>query len=91
MALGVYDDINEKLDELCETIQGKTKSILKGYKSYPLLEDDNPIKFLEDLKMCLESYRKKLKSPDWDNVDNQVQVLVDLIETTIYKLFALNK
>lgn len=86
MALGVYDDISGKLDELCETIQGKTKSILKGYKSYPLLEDDNPIKFLEDLKMCLESYRKKLKSPDWDNVDNQVQVLVEIIEKTIYKL-----
>lgn len=86
VALGVYDDISEKLDELCETIQGKTKSILKGYKTYPLLEDDNPIKFLEDLKMCLESYRKKLKSPDWDNIDNQVQVLVDVIETVIYKL-----
>lgn len=86
MALGVYDEITSKLDELAETIQGKTKSILKGYKAYPFVEDDSPIKFLEDLKICLESYRKKLKSPDWDNVDNQVQVLVEIIEKTIYKL-----
>jgi len=86
VALGVYDDISGKLDELCETIQGKTKSILKGYKSYPFLEDDNPIKFLEDLKMCLESYRKKLKSPEYDNIDNQVQTIVDVVESVIYKL-----
>lgn len=86
MALGIYDEVTSKLDELAETIQGKTKSILKGYKPYPFVEDDNPIKFLEDLKMCLESYRKKLKSPEYDNIDNQVQTIVDLIESCIYKL-----
>ena len=86
MALGIYTDITSKVDELAETIQGKTKSILKGYKAYPFVEDESPIKFLEDLKMCLESYRKKLKTPEYDNIDNQVQVLVEIIESCIYKL-----
>lgn len=80
-----YDDILDKTDELAETIQGKTKSLLKGYKSYPFVEDNNPIKFLTELKMCLEEYRVKLKT-DWDNIDNQIQTIIDTIESTIYKL-----
>lgn len=86
VALGVYDEIGDKLDELAETIQGKTKTILKGYKVYPYLEDNNPIKFLEDLNYCLETYRVNLKTPSWDNINNQVQVIQDLIQVAIYKL-----
>jgi len=86
IALGVYSEIEDKLDELTETIQGKTKTILKGYKTYLFLEDDNPIKFLEGLNSCLESYRTNLKTPSWDNVNNQIQVIQDLIQITIYKL-----
>ena len=87
IALGeIYDSILDKADTLAETIQGKNKAILKGYKSYPFVEDNNPIKFLTDTKMCLEEYRVKLKSPVYDNIDNQVQTIVDDIESAIYKL-----
>lgn len=85
----LYSGIADKTDELAETLQGKTKSILKGYKSYPFVEDGNPIKFLDELKICLESYRKKLKSPEYDNIDNQVQVIIDSIEQSQYKLIFL--
>jgi len=86
VALGVYREIEDKLDELAETIQGKTKSILKGYKVYPYLEDSNPVKFLEELNTCLETYRIKLETPLWDNINNQIQVIQDLIQVAIYKL-----
>ncbi len=82
----IYDELLDKIDTLAETIQGKNKAILKGYKSYPFLEDGNPIKFIEDLKYCLEIYRTKLKSPSWDNINNQIQTLVDSLEQTQYKL-----
>lgn len=81
-----YEEISSQLDSLVETIQGKTKSLLKGYKTYPFIEDNNPIKFSEEIISCLESYRSKLKSPKWDNIDNQIQTLVDTLEQVIYKI-----
>ena len=86
VALEVYKEIGDKLDGLAKTIQGKKKASLRGYKSYPYLEDDNPIKFLEELNYCLESYRVKLKTPLADNINSQIQLIQDSIQVTLYKL-----
>lgn len=82
-----YNGILDLTDAYIETIQGKLGMILTGYKTYPLLEDNNPIKFLSQLKADIETYRiNVLNKKEFNNIDNQCQVIVDLIESTIYKL-----
>lgn len=82
-----YDGILDLTDAYIETIQGKLGMILTGYKTYPLLEDNNPIKFLSQLKIDIENYRiNTLNKKEYNNIDNQMQVIVDLIESTLYKL-----
>lgn len=82
-----YDEILDLTDAYIETIQGKLGMILTGYKTYPLLEDNNPIKFLSQLKIDIENYRiNVLNKKEYNNLDNQCQVIVDLIESTLYKL-----
>lgn len=82
-----YNGILDLTDAYIETIQGKLGMILTGYKTYPLLEDNNPIKFLSQLKADIENYRiNTLNKKEYNNIDNQMQVIVDLIESTLYKL-----
>lgn len=86
-----YDGILDLIDSFIETIQGKLGIVLTGYKTYSILEDNNPIKFLTQLKIDVESYRiNSLNKKEFNNIDNQCQVMVDLIETTLYKLKFLN-
>lgn len=82
-----YDGILGLIDSYCETIQGKLGIILTGYKNYLFKEDNNPIQFLTQLKSDIEDYRINiLNKKEFNNLDNQCQVIVDLIESTIYKL-----
>ena len=82
-----YEEILNLTDSYIETIQGKLGTILTGYKTYSLLEDNNPVKFLSQLKEDIESYRiNVLNKKELNNIDNQCQVIVDLIESSIYKL-----
>lgn len=82
-----YTDIVDKIDEFVEVIQGKLGKKLTGYKSFPYLEDNGPIGFLTTLKNDVEQYRLTvLNKKEFNNLDNQMQVIVDLIEQTLYKL-----
>jgi len=80
-----YKEIVELGDELVETYQGKMKTRVKGYKSYPIADDIDPAKYLESLKAEVERYRKTLDFP-MDNINNQFQLVIDLIESTLYFL-----
>lgn len=85
---GFYTDIVDSLDEFIETVQGKTEALLMDYTSYPFTNFESPegvIKFLKELSTKLENYRLSLPK-SWDNINNQVQVIQDSIERTIYKL-----
>ena len=82
---GFYKDITGITDTLIETYQGKIKGRVKGYKSYPIVDDVDPVKYLESLKMEVEKYRKTLDF-SMDNINNQLQIVIDLIESTLYFL-----
>lgn len=79
-----YNGVLDFADSIAEALQGK-EGILKGYKSEPFVENNTPIPFLEDLKRVLEAYRTSLPT-NYANIDNEVQSLITLVDTTIYKL-----
>lgn len=82
-----YTAIVDKIDEYVETTQGKFSTLLKGYKTYPYVEDGSEIKYFEGLKSDLEIYRStQLNKKELANLDNQIQTIQDLVEQTIYKL-----
>jgi hypothetical protein len=84
-----YSGIVDLIDGLVESYQGKYE-ILKGYKSYDIEEykgTDSTIKYLKDLcdkvmklkKCCEDSY-----------IQNQIDEVCELINSTLYKLRFLN-
>jgi DNA-binding ferritin-like protein len=83
-----YSNLSGYIDSLVETIQGKKLKILKGYSAKSLKDfasKEVVIKELDMLKETLESYRVSLPK-NWANIDNQIQVIIDDIEQTTYKL-----
>lgn len=83
-----YNKISDSIDNVAEIIQGKTCEIIKGYCSMEFkdfVSIEQIIYYLKVLKNDTLSYMSSLDS-SWCNIDNQLQSIVDLIETTIYKL-----
>ncbi len=86
---GYYDEIIELVDGLVESYQGKY-GILKGYSNYSILEynDKNQvITYFEALYAKVEELRKDI--PD-SYIQNQIDTVIELIESTLYKLKYLN-
>jgi len=86
MALnGYYDGIGDIIDGLVESYQGKY-GILKGYKSYDLVEyksTESTIKYLKDLFGKVENLRDCCKD---SYIQNQIDNVCELINSTLYKL-----
>lgn len=83
-----YSDIEDLIDTLIETTQGKELNIIKDYMSFPIQNYESRescISYFQSLKNNIENVRKSL-SFDYDNINNQLQMIVDLLEKTIYKL-----
>jgi len=84
-----YDEIIELVDGLVESYQGKY-GVLKGYSNYGILEytDKNQvITYFEALvsKVCA------LRDSVTDSyLQNQIDTVLELIESTLYKLKCLN-
>lgn len=87
MALGeYYKEIIELTDQFAEAYQGKYK-IITGYTEDYHVESD-PVKYLEKIKKYVEQYRKKL--PQDTELQNIIDEIADLINSTLYKLRFLN-
>lgn len=82
----LYNNVLDKADTIIETLQGKLGSNIRGYKSYPYLEDDSVESYIKDCISYLEGYRNSLPKPKFDNIDNQIQTLIDDLEQTLYLL-----
>jgi hypothetical protein len=86
MALnGYYDGIGDIIDGLVESYQGKY-GILKGYKSYDIVEyksTESTIKYLKDLCGKVENLRDCCKD---SYIQNQIDNVCELINSTLYKL-----
>lgn len=86
MALNAYyDGIGGIIDGLVESYQGKY-GIIKGYKSYNLMEyksTEMTIKYLKDTCSKIEKLRTCCKD---SYIQNQIDTACELINSTLYKL-----
>jgi hypothetical protein len=84
-ALGkYYEDIVEATDALVELIQGRY-GIVRGYTSPATFkEDDGTVSYFEALLKYIDLNRASL--PQDGNIQNQLEVVIDLVNSTLYKL-----
>jgi hypothetical protein len=81
---GYYEDIVDLIDGLVESYQGRY-GILRGYKmAGTIKEDGNAPMYFEGLCKFVETIRTQL--PQDSYIQNQIDEVVDLIESTKYKL-----
>lgn len=79
-----YEGIIPLVDALTEGFQGRY-GILRGYKmANNIKEDNNPVMYFEGLSKFVETIRTQI--PQDSYIQNQVDTVVDLIESTKYKL-----
>ena len=79
-----YDKIVKKIDGLVESIQGRN-GIIRGYNlEFAVREDNKPLIYFQALVKYVEAVRQRL--PQDSYVQNQIDEIVDLLETTKYKL-----
>jgi len=86
MALNVYyDGIIPLIDALVESYQGKY-GIIKGYSNFNLMEYNNGQQVIAYLEALNKSVCDVYDSISDTNIKNQLDVITDLIRSTIYKL-----
>ena len=87
-ALGAYyDEIVDLADGLVESFQGKY-GIQKGYTSPASFKEDGQfVSYFEALAMYVETIRTKI--PQDSYIQNEIDTVVKLIQTTKYKLINL--
>jgi len=79
-----YEEIIELADGLVESYQGRY-GILRGYKmENAIKEDDNPVMYFDALSKFVEAIRTKV--PQDSYIQNEIDNVVGLIESTKYKL-----
>lgn len=79
-----YDEIVDHFDGLVESFQGRY-GIQRGYTSPASFKEDGQfVTYFEALSKYVETIRTKI--PQDSYIQNQVDEVVDLIETTKYKL-----
>lgn len=79
-----YDGIVDLFDGLVESYQGRY-GILRGYTGTPSYKEDGQfMNYFEALAKYVETIRTKV--PQDSYIQNQIDEVVDLIESTKYKL-----
>jgi len=79
-----YEGIVPLIDMIAEGIQGRY-GIITGYRMPEAIREDNNAKiYFEGLSKFVEMMRKEI--PQDSYIQNQVDTVVDLIESTKYKL-----
>jgi hypothetical protein len=86
MALGAfYTELEELTDALAEIIQGKY-GLLTGYSANYDLPPTDPIAYLEQVSGYIEASRRSSWFPQDTNIQNEVDTIVSLVDSTLYKL-----
>ena len=85
IALGdYYDSIGDLADGLVESFQGRY-GIVRGFKPFSAFkEDNNPVPYFEALRKYVEVNRYNFTQDTY--IQNQIDEVTALIETTLYKL-----
>lgn len=82
----LYDSVLDATDTLAETLQGKLGYRLTKYQSYPFKDNEDVASCIKEHLKYMSEYRAKLSKPEWNNIDNQLQVLQDTLEQSLYLL-----
>ncbi len=80
-----YDSIGDLFDGLVESYQGKY-GIIESYKSYDIVSyksTESTVKYLQDLCKKIESLRDCCED---SYIQNQIDTVCELINSTLYKL-----
>ncbi len=79
-----YDAIVDRIDGIAESYQGRY-GIITGYKMPEAIREDNNARmYFDGLAKFVETIRKQI--PQDSYIQNQIDEVVDLIESTKYKL-----
>jgi flagellar biosynthesis/type III secretory pathway chaperone len=84
-----YDEIVELVDGLIESYQGKY-GIIREYVSFPLLnytDKNQVVAYFEQLNQIIEQLRQ---DNDDSYIQNQIDGIVELVQSTLYKLKCLS-
>lgn len=85
IALGVfYDEISDLVDSFVEAFQGKYGLLTKYTADFELA--DAPIPYLEYLKAEVETKRRAANFPQDSELQNEIDNIANLINSTLYKL-----
>lgn len=85
IALGAYyDEIVDLVDSVAEAIQGCYGEIITGYPSMFANVNSEPLDYLKSLQVFVSDSRSNL--PQESNIQNEIDNVATLIDSTIYKL-----
>jgi hypothetical protein len=86
MALGAYyDEVSDLVDGFVEAFQGKY-GLLTNYKADYELPATEPVAYLTYLKDEVETLRRMQGFPQDSELQNEVDTIANLINSTLYKL-----
>lgn len=86
MALGTYyDEVSDLVDGFVEAFQGKYGLLTKYKAEYELPESD-PVDYLIYLKDEVATLRRMPDFPQDSELQNEVDTIANLINSTLYKL-----
>jgi hypothetical protein len=86
MALGAYyDEVSDLIDGFVEAFQGKY-GLLTNYKADYQLPATEPVAYLTYLKDEVETLRRMQGFPQDSELQNEVDTIANLINSTLYKL-----
>lgn len=80
-----YSTIVDLADGLAEAYQGKY-DLIKGYSTYGYKEDGNPLSCMQECLNYVNENRYTIFKKEDTNIQNDIDTIVSLIESTIYKL-----
>lgn len=84
-----YDNIIDLVDGLVESYQGKY-GILKGYSNYSVLEYKDKAQVINYFESLVDKVSKLRTSIKDSYIQNQIDNVIELLESTLYKLKFLN-
>lgn len=86
MALGAYyDEVGDLVDGFVEAFQGKYGLLTKYKAEYELPESD-PVDYMIYLKDEVATLRRMPEFPQDSELQNEVDTIANLINSTLYKL-----
>lgn len=83
-----YDDVVGIIDSIAEVTQGYQGSILTGYKDFPMAkyEKYDPVVYLKEVRSYIQEYRYTAFPKDYSPIQNELDNLENLTNSTLYKL-----